>query len=73
MVNPNVVFCIVYVEDSERIFKPIIFHPFDPNVTLNLGEVVDWVKEENIFQIHFIMVIVIPIWAIFGVLVTFRS
>lgn len=73
MVSPNAVFYVIYMQENTKIFKPVIFHPFDPNITLNLGEVKGWIKEKNILRVHLIMLILVPIWTTFGILVTFRS
>lgn len=73
MVKPNAVFYVVHMKESTKTFKPIIFHPFDPNVTLNLGEVEGWIREENIIRIHLIMLIIVTIWTALGILVVFKT
>ena len=72
MVGPNFAVYIVYLRNGKRYWEPIIFHPFDPNMTFELRDIIGWVKEENLSRINLYMLILIPIWTVFSVLTVFK-
>ena len=73
MISPNATVYIEYIKDGKETWNPIIFHPFDPNITLELRDFADWVKEASLTRINRYMLIIVPIWTVLGILLVFKS
>lgn len=53
MAAPNAVLYLEYIqEDGERIRDPLVFHPFDPDQTMQHNELVQWIQRRTEQRSH---------------------